>query len=667
MTTPLPHLSHPKYRPDIDGLRAVAVLAVVTFHAFPDWMKGGFIGVDIFFVISGFLISTIIFDGLDKGAFSFSEFYSRRIKRIFPALSLVLIASYAFGWFTLLSDEYMQLGKHIAAGSGFVANFVFWSEAGYFDNSGETKPLLHLWSLGIEEQFYIVWPLVLWFSWRRKLNLLTLSATAALISFYLNIKGVKQDSVATFYSPQTRFWELLCGSILAWLTLYRKNALASIKLKIDGWLAKAIYREDIETDGKTISNTISIIGCLLLIYGFSRISKSMSFPGNWAVAPVLGAVLLISSGPKAWINKKILSNKLAIWLGLISFPLYLWHWPLLSFSRIIESEVPSRKIRFAALALSILLAWLTYKFIERPIRLGKNSKAKVAGLVMLVAIVGYAGYNTYSRGGLGFRNIEKDAIPNRFDYPYKESCKKFTGESYYDDWCNIGTKSQGEISTALIGDSFSNAYSTMLNSYSNSIDLTFSFTQLGRGQCPSLLDYGPAYCKLITEKSLSYIRNSPKIKTVVLASNWPAYYNGKDFNWIKHIENKDAFTVAFEKTVKTYINLGKQVVVFLSPPVGSNPKSCITRPIRITNKNICKLSTSDALNNDGNYRDYMIPLLDSLGVQHFDPFKYFCNEVECKIMADGKIFSADGGHMSVFGGEFLSIKGSDELRKLLSH
>src|SRR5215831_15751110 len=155
----LPHLSHPKYRRDIDGLRAVAVLSVVAFHVFPNWMVGGFIGVDIFFVISGYLISTIIFENLDKDTFSFAQFYERRVKRIFPALILVLVSCFAFGWFILLPDEYKQLGKHTAGGTAFVANFVLWNESGYFDNAAETKPLLHLWSLGVEEQFYIVWPL----------------------------------------------------------------------------------------------------------------------------------------------------------------------------------------------------------------------------------------------------------------------------------------------------------------------------------------------------------------------------------------------------------------------------------------------------------------------------------------------------------------------------
>ncbi len=216
MTTHVSHLSHPKYRPDIDGLRAVAVLSVVAFHAFPAWMKGGFIGVDVFFVISGFLITTIIFENLDRGTFSFAEFYARRIKRIFPALLLVLVASFAFGWFSLLADEYKQLGKHIAAGAGFVSNLVLWSELGYFDNSAETKPLLHLWSLGIEEQFYIAWPFFLWLAWKRNFSFLTLTILVAFLSFYLNFNGIKKDAVATFYSPQTRFWELLAGSILAW-------------------------------------------------------------------------------------------------------------------------------------------------------------------------------------------------------------------------------------------------------------------------------------------------------------------------------------------------------------------------------------------------------------------------------------------------------------------
>ena len=395
MSAQQPHLSHQKYRPDIDGLRAVAVLAVVAFHSFPSWVRGGFIGVDIFFVISGYLISTIIFENLDKGTFSFTEFYARRIKRIFPALLLVLIACFAFGWFALLADEYKQLGKHIAAGAGFISNFTLWNEAGYFDNSAETKPLLHLWSLGIEEQFYIVWPLLLWFAWKRKFNLLVITIIVAIASFVLNIKGIKHDMVATFYSPQTRFWELLSGSLLAWVTLYKKDTFSNINFKLDYLLSRIVYTEKQEADGKRLSNILSFIGLLLLVYGFWRINKELSFPGKWALVPVLGAVLIITAGSKAWVNRTILSNKVAVWFGLISYPLYLWHWPILSFARIIESEVPSRNILIVAVVLSILLAWLTYKLIERPLRFGKNSKAKVAVLVVLMVVIGGFSYYSY--------------------------------------------------------------------------------------------------------------------------------------------------------------------------------------------------------------------------------------------------------------------------------
>lgn len=187
------------YRPDIDGLRAVAILSVFGFHAFPGWMTGGFVGFDIFFVISGFLISTILFNSISSHSFSFVDFYSRRIRRIFPALILVLFSSFAFGWFALFANEYMQLGKHIAGGAGFISNLVLWHEAGYFDAAADTKPLLHLWSLGVEEQFYIIWPILLWLLHKRKFNWLTAVFCVATLSFILNLRGVKYDLTATFY------------------------------------------------------------------------------------------------------------------------------------------------------------------------------------------------------------------------------------------------------------------------------------------------------------------------------------------------------------------------------------------------------------------------------------------------------------------------------------
>ncbi|MDO9392637.1 MAG: acyltransferase, partial [Methylotenera sp.] len=317
----------------MDGLRAVAVLSVVIYHAFPKFIRGGFIGVDIFFVISGFLISTIIFGSLERNSFNFIKFYSRRIKRIFPALLLVLTASFVFGWFALLADEYKQLGKHIAGGAGFISNFLFWKESGYFDNAAETKPLLHLWSLGIEEQFYIVWPLLLWLAWKKRFNLLTITILVAVISFALNISKVHSDAVAAFYSPQTRFWELLVGSVLAYMTMHRRSLSPKFKHKLDMWLGQIIYAQAPEANGKTLHNVQSLLGAFLILAGLLIITKERHFPGWWAVVPTLGALLIISAGVHSWFNRVVLSNRVLVWFGLISFPLYLWHWPLLSFVR----------------------------------------------------------------------------------------------------------------------------------------------------------------------------------------------------------------------------------------------------------------------------------------------------------------------------------------------
>ena len=206
------------YRPDIDGLRAIAVLGVIGFHAFPAWFRGGFVGVDVFFVISGYLISTILFAGIEQGSFRFSQFYMRRIRRIFPALIVVLLACVVAGWLVLFSFEYQALGKHVAGSAAFVSNFVLWNEAGYFDKVAATKPLLHIWSLGIEEQFYIVWPLLLYLVWKRKAATLAFLLLLLIFSFTFNM--LSSDPTADFYSPLTRFWELMAGAVLAYLSLY---------------------------------------------------------------------------------------------------------------------------------------------------------------------------------------------------------------------------------------------------------------------------------------------------------------------------------------------------------------------------------------------------------------------------------------------------------------
>ena len=315
-------------------------------------------------------MSTIIFSSLERGSFSFVEFYVRRVKRIFPALLLVLVSCFVFGWYTLIGDEFKQLGSHIAAGSGFVSNLVLWSESGYFDNISESKPLLHLWSLGIEEQFYLVWPTLLWLAQRSKLNLLLVTCVALALSFCLNIYGISQDAVATFYSPLTRFWELWVGSLLAYLTLH----------------------EDIETFRFTVrkANAISAVGFALILLAIIFTPRKSGFPGWWAVLPALGSALVIAAGTESWINRNILSNNVAVGVGLISFPLYLWHWPLLAFGRIVQGQEPDRLFRVGTVVASTALAWVTYRYVERYIRFSKGNKFALL-LVILNIFIGTLG------------------------------------------------------------------------------------------------------------------------------------------------------------------------------------------------------------------------------------------------------------------------------------
>jgi len=602
-------------------------------------MSGGFIGVDIFFVISGFLISTIIFENLNRGTFNFSEFYARRIKRIFPALILVLIATYGFGWFVLIADEYKQLGKHIAAGAGFISNFVLWSESGYFDNTTETKPLLHLWSLGIEEQFYIVWPFILWFAWKRKFNLLTLTIVVALVSFALNLKGIKHDSVATFYSPQTRFWELLSGSTLAWFTLYKKSVYETYKLRIDGWVTRIFYRSEVEADGRIISNFTSIVGCLLLVFGFWRITKDLSFPGNWAVLPVLGAILIILAGPTAWVNRNILSNKIAVWFGLISFPLYLWHWPLLSFARIVIGETPSLNIRISAVAISVFLAWVTFKLVERPIRLGRHTYNMVAVLVVLMAAVGTLGYYTFASNGFPNRVINKDSDVFNYSSHWTgwQTCQIVPNTST-DGGCQI-IDNLRPIELVVVGDSHAGHLVSGLRSLVSLKDSNIA-VMLHAGCFPTfpVMINGKEFLDCpnnLIGKALDYAIETDSVKTIVLSGYAALKLQVSRFHENQHLsakqidDNYEILKIGLINTLTRLTSSTKKVIFVVdNPELLNDPKSCVLRLGLVR----CDLRISKQSYLDRN-RLY-IKLIEELktkfpSVQFTNSIDFFCNDDFC--------------------------------------
>ena len=624
---------------------------------------GGFIGVDIFFVISGFLISTIIFNNLERNTFSFFQFYARRIKRIFPALLVVLTASLIFGSLALFLDEYKQLGKHTAAGAGFVANFVLWKESGYFDVSSELKPLLHLWSLGIEEQFYIIWPFLLWIVWKTKLNPLVLSIAFAIVSFSCNVYEIQRDWVADFYSPQTRFWELICGGILAWLLTHHSAHLEKFKLYINHYLCKIPCRRRAINGKEALSNLYAFAGIVLLIYGFYTIKKEMPFPGLWALIPILGSILIIFAGENGggWISKKILSNKILVWFGLISFPLYLWHWPLLSFANILVGQ-PDRIIKILCVFTSIILAWLTYRFVERPIRFGKDSRAKIFILFISMATTGILGYMIYINSP---SEITTEADPTNALNAAAANCKNF-----FPDWSTIGghecrmQKAQGN-KIAIVGDSHAEHLYLGMSEQANGGVVLFSAIGaaplIDVSSClnvtdPNTLRYRINNYKLIN-RAYDFIVKDKNITTVILGHNPDCSYNDSTKD-IQNPQEKDQNTIVengLRRTLDLLTRANKKVLIVLDSPHLPHAPNLCGRFIKIKGKNsncAYKKQYFDALKNYTNVVNKV--LKDYPQVRTYDLYEPFCDDETCYISNKNKILYKDIEHLNNSGSRFVA-------------
>lgn len=631
------------YRAEIDGLRAFAVLAVVLFHAFPTWLRGGFIGVDIFFVISGFLITRHIFENLDNESFSFIDFFGRRIRRIFPALTLIMISSLAFGWFILLEGEYTQLGKHIASGAGFIVNFILVDESGYFDGAAETKPMLHLWSLAVEEQFYIVWPLVLWLAWKRRLNLLTIIVFFALASFFVNLRFVESHPVESFFWPFGRFWELLSGSILAWLSLYKREYLDKTKIRIDRYLIRIIHSKDMLADGSTTANVMSFSGLFLLAYGVANIHEELAFPSTWAIIPIFGALLVISAGSKAWLNRVFLMNPIAVWFGLISYPLYLWHWPILSFWQIVEGEMPHRDARILAVLVSVLLAWLTYLFIEKPIRRSGGWRKKTISLCLLLMLTFVFSFFVYKTDARILPLSPKQQVADTAKAsPKRNECHYAQNEDY---------------KTRKPCKYFGSKYSVAVFGNSHGVELAYGLAQELRNDNVGIVHHtmsgcvhnykmdrqkeGRLICEQWQEKVVKEIASDKKIKTVVVS-----YRNELDLQ-------KNAERHSLIKMLSELAKANKDVILVLQAPM---PKMHINNYIRkyvySTNEDV-KGRSLEEWNTLYHAKTNLVAELPS-NVMIYDPVDAFCDNRECYVIENGKALFFDDDHMSIYGARMVA-------------
>ena len=497
--------TRPSYRADVDGLRAVAIAAVVAFHAFPAAVRGGFTGVDVFFVISGYVISRLIWRGLADRTFTLAGFYGRRALRLFPALVLVLGATLAAGRWLFLPDAYATLGKDVAAAAAFASNLVLWQDAGYFTENAALRPLTHLWSLAVEEQFYLVFPLLLLATRRSRRLTGAVLALLAAASFAWNVATVGTDPAAAFYLLPSRFWELALGALLAFVELRRPDLLPS-----------------------RLRTPVAFAGLGLLLLACFGPTSSSAFPGVWALAPTGAAVALIAAGPAALPNRRVLASRHFVLVGKISYPLYLWHFPLLVLARVQWGPGLSTGATLALVAVSVVLAYATYRLVELPLRgLAARGSLRPRLLVAPLGATGVAGLAILLGGGLPGRvPVELQQLSTvAFDYKraYRESrcfLQPWQGSRAFKPEC----VDAGEGRLLLLwGDSHAAHLYPGLAPAAH--ERGFRIAQLTASACPPLLGYRAGdrpRCHGINEAALAAAREL-RPATVVLSAQWETY------------------------------------------------------------------------------------------------------------------------------------------------
>jgi peptidoglycan/LPS O-acetylase OafA/YrhL len=647
------------YQAHVDGLRAVAVLSVIAFHAFPNRVTGGFVGVDIFFVISGFLISGIILNGLRKGSFTFADFYTRRIRRIFPALGVVLAAVLVLGYLLLFPSEFRNLGKHALGGALFVANITLWQDSGYFDTAAELKPLLHLWSLGVEEQFYLLWPLFLFVCYKRRWNLLWITALICLASFAFNVWASGSKPIANFFLLPGRFWELMAGSMLAQI---RSAEGASAGPAPPG---TAVAREG-----------AAVAGLALIAFAVFWIDRNTVFPGWAALAPVSGTCLLVAAGPQAWINRRLLARPVVVFVGLISYPLYLWHWPLLSYGRITApgGHGVATSTALILVGTSFLLAWATYQWVEKPIRFGYRKLGKVVPALCVsmgaIALIGATAFGDLLRTRLSNPSIDmiEEAIGD-WNYPTADSNFRRAG-----DFRLLREKGARGKSALFIGDSHMEQYWSKVKALvddKNAKARTAIFaTSAG---CPPMPDANRVDPGYFCDKFFDFAMDSARrddVDTVVFGAAWEAYFlvrgagatppnaifSTRDpshaaLTW--NAPEAERLFLEFEKQLGDLHRGGKRVVLVLSNPSSRafSPTAMLPNrfdPSRPT-KQVAYVSRSEFAEVTKPVVERLRAIAAAAGATVVDPMDYFCDAAVCPTTtADGRPIYSDSNHIRPF-------------------
>jgi peptidoglycan/LPS O-acetylase OafA/YrhL len=631
-----------QYRSDIDGLRAIAVLAVLVFHAFSDVLPGGFVGVDVFFVISGFLISRTIWNDIHQKIFSIKHFYERRVRRIFPSLIVVLVTTWLIGLATLSWDEFARLGKYVFASSIFGTNFFLWREGGYFDIAGERKPLLHLWSLSIEEQFYLFWPLLLLFvSWNRGIlarSLLILGTFSLVVSTMYIWSG---ERIIAFYNPLGRIWELIIGGAIAYVCTFNPDTRLKLKL------------------GTPLGLILITTSCLFF-------TNETPFPGLTALLPTVGAALILASPPAPAGRKSLLQTRFLVAIGLISYPLYLWHWPLLSFLYVkLKGEIPAT-IKAGALLTSFILAWLTYRYVERPLRYHRSQNATL-GLVGAVVTLGVIGGITYLQDGF----VRLRAVTAKAPF--------IANPRALDDWFKGVRSGSCHIQDATVflhsaecielvrplvllwGDSHASALYPGLRAMQDK--RIFGLTQLTQAHCPPLLGIDSSihkHCNAINDRILNSLNDS-KPDVIILHAAWIHHLYPRTVRDIKEKLVRTLREIKLRSASSRIIVVGPQVQWFPSLPeilTAYVEKTGMPPPVHM------EPSDGEVPRMVRQLETELKPLVETEGAEYLSPRDIFCEADRCLTrVGDGKddLVVFDYGHLTTAGSTFFWSRVSNQI------
>ena len=607
------------YRPDIDGLRAISVLAVMLYHAEFQVFSGGFIGVDVFFVISGYLITQMVLGDFERGSFSLSHFYERRVRRILPALLVMLAATVPLAYVFLSADPLADYSAALLGATWFSSNFVFWSEAGYFDRASEFKPLLHTWSLGVEEQFYLVFPALFWVLYKFKWLIPGLSL-AVVISFLMAQFGLSSDAEWPFYMLVSRAWELGLGALLAVVLAHSRIS----EIRVTRLLAELLV----------LSGSLAI---LVPVFIFSELTAT---PGPLLLVPTLGACLLIWLAPATSYMRRLLSLKWLVGLGLISYSLYLWHQPVLVFGRIIIGDALGFEWRIAMLLGAFPLAILSWRYIERPFRhAGQIATRHLIFIVLVMMITTGSAVmlhhlastdekaSTGVVGDIGHGRYY-EVMDQRFD-----RCEVEYLQYRIELWENVPrchkSKRAGAPSIAFYGDSHAEQLFVGAEAL-----LSQASIYLIRGGIPFLGNdrfKGP----------LRYLEEQKDINVVVFS----AY-------WLEKIQilGGEQFSEQLFNTVKWMVGRGFKVVLMMdTPDFGFDPALCVYES-KLNNAR-CDITRKQHNGDQAIYRELFIAIAEHPNVELVDVSRAICDVNTCSMLSEDRLLYRDNDHLNLIGSQ----------------